>query len=37
MKKIKKYLKNIQSIEIVLWFAFALYSFMLISTIIKWS
>jgi len=37
MKRIKKYLKNVQSIDIVLWFAITLYSFMLIGTIIKWS
>ena len=37
MKNIKKYLKNVQSIDIVLWFAITLYSFMLIGTIIKWS
>lgn len=37
MKKVKNYLKNVQSIDIVLWFALGLYSFMLISTFIKWS
>jgi len=37
MKRIKKYVNKMQSIDIVLWFAIGLYSFMLIGTIIKWS
>ncbi len=36
MKNIKKYIRRIESIEIVLWFALALYSFFLINTILKW-
>lgn len=37
MKEFKKYIKKMQSIDIVLWFAIMLYSFMLIGTIVKWS
>jgi hypothetical protein len=37
MKKVKKYLKKIESIDIVLWFALSLYGTFLINTILKWN
>ena len=36
MKAIKNYLKKIDSIDIVLWFALSLYGTFLINTILKW-
>jgi hypothetical protein len=36
MKEIKRYVKNIESIDIVMIFAICLYTTMLVFTITKW-
>ena len=36
MKAIKKYLKNIDSVDIVIVFAFCLYTTILLYTLIEW-
>ena len=36
LELVKKYLKKMESIDIVLWFALSLYGSFLINTILKW-